>query len=204
MIVPWLHIVTPEGLSGNDIVQTVKIIAHKVDAVHLRQKQWSARQMWSVLEEARLEGIPMHKWIVNDRADVAASCGARGVHLAYHSVPIHAIRPVYPQLTVGVSVHSPMELTSCVMGGADYALYGHIYETACKPGLAGRGLQGLMSCRQLSAIPIIAIGGITPERVSSVIQAGASGVAVMSPIWETSSPLNMVLRYRDAMHALVP
>ncbi|MCG7407153.1 thiamine phosphate synthase [Paenibacillus sp. ACRRX] len=203
MIVPWLHIVTPEGVSAKVIVQTVKLIAHEVDAVHLRQKKWSANQMWNVLETARLEGIPMHKWIVNDRADVAASCGVRGVHLAYHSLPVYTIRPLYPQLTVGVSVHSPAEIMSCAKGGADYAMYGHIYETTCKQGLAGRGLTGLISCRQQSDIPIIAIGGITPERVTSVINAGASGVAVMSPIWEASSPLNMVRRYRDAMHSLV-
>ncbi|UHA73111.1 thiamine phosphate synthase [Paenibacillus sp. 481] len=204
LIEPWLHVVTPDAVLPDEIVHIACEIHDKVDVLHIRQKQWSARQIWDVVERCRHAGVSMHKIIVNDRVDVAAALHVRGVQLAYHSLPAHVIRTSFPQLAIGVSVHNPEEARSAAAAGADYMLFGHIYPTASKEGLAPRGITALRACRDaVPYIPTIAIGGIKEELVIEVIAAGASGVAVMSAIWGADNPASSVQRFRDALHAAV-
>ncbi|TVX93107.1 thiamine phosphate synthase [Paenibacillus agilis] len=199
MIVPWLHVITPPVQKVDEVIRIAIEIADNVDFIHLRQKEWSARKLWEVIASCRHSGIPTQKWIINDRCDVAASTQVKGVQLAYHSLPCRVVRRMYPQLSVGVSVHNENEAAIAEQDGADYLLYGHLFETSCKSGVPGRGLGGLQACREVVDVPIIAIGGITPNHIMKVVLAGGSGVAVMSGIWNAESPGLAARAYREAV-----
>lgn len=81
---------------------------------------------------------------------------------------------------MGVSVHSPEEAKEAEALGADYVTAGHIFETDCKKGLKGRGLEFLRQVSQGVSIPVYAIGGISAENMESVREAGANGACIMS------------------------
>ena len=86
-----------------------------------------------------------------------------------------------PFSLVGTSVHSVEEAVEAESLGADYIITGHIFETACKP-FEPRGPEFLRRVCESVEIPVYAIGGITPENVSSIADAGASGACSMSGI----------------------
>lgn len=83
---------------------------------------------------------------------------------------------------LGVSVHSPEEAKRAEALGADYATAGHVFETACKSGLPGRGLTFLRDTAASVRIPVYAIGGITAQSIAAVWDAGAAGACVMSSL----------------------
>jgi len=99
----------------------------------------------------------------------------------------------------GVSIHSAEEAKQREREGADYVMFGHIFATNSKVGIPSRGLDSLRDVAAQVSIPIIAIGGMRPERVSSVLEAGASGIAVMSGIWEAEDPLKAVKAYANEL-----
>lgn len=125
--------------------------------------------------------------VVNDDADVALSAGADGVHVGAEDLPPEAARRVVgPDRLVGASLHDAVEAARAARSGAvDYAGVGTIYGSPTKPGLPARGPETIGIVRAAlggAAIPLYAIGGITPERVPDVLAAGAHGVAVGSAI----------------------
>ena len=121
--------------------------------------------------------------LVNDRADIAAAAGAAGVHLSTRSVSPAAIRSVFGgQLIVGVSTHSLEEASRAHREGADFATFGPVFETASKsvygPAVGLGQLARVASA--LSPFPLIALGGLSTERVETCLRAGAAGVAGIS------------------------
>lgn len=82
--------------------------------------------------------------------------------------------------TVGISVHSKEEAKKAMMLGASYITAGHIFETDCKKGLKGRGLDFLKDIKDISNIPVYAIGGINKNNIEKTLAAGADGVCIMS------------------------
>ena len=131
--------------------------------------------------------------LVNDRVDVAVACGAAGVHLRGDSVPAAAVRRTVPAaFVVGVSVHSVAE---AVMAGphANYLVAGTVWPTASKPAGSARHLIGVGGLAQIAAavsVPVLAIGGVTLERMSDVGRAGASGAAAIDLFLSTSPDRN--------------
>lgn len=89
---------------------------------------------------------------------------------------------------LGVSVHSLEEAQFCEQAGADYLLAGNIFETECKPGLAGKGLAYLSELRKKINTPMYGIGGIRPANVRNVMATGVAGVALMSPFMQADDP----------------
>ncbi len=141
--------------------------------------------------------VPPSKIIINDRVDVAYISNVKGVHLAYHSLPVETVKLKFADLTVGCSVHSLEEAQIAEQQGADYVIFGHVYSTQSKPGLIPKGLEQLSFISELISIPVIAIGGIKPTNSRDVIVAGAQGIAVMSGILEAEDPLEAVQQYRS-------
>jgi thiamine-phosphate diphosphorylase len=149
-----------------------------VDAIQIRERDLEAgtarRVISGVVGRARGRAVIL----VNDRVDVALAAGAGGVHLRADSAPTEAVRHLGgPGWTIGRSVHSPEEA-----GGelnADYVLFGTVFSTDSKPGAAPAGLERLQDAAAASHAPVIAIGGITPERAALARTAGAAGVAAI-------------------------
>jgi thiamine-phosphate pyrophosphorylase len=119
--------------------------------------------------------------VVNDRLDVALAAGAHGVHLRADSFAAAAVRRVAPRpFLVGRSIHSVEEAVAADRNALDYLIFGTVFETSSKPGRAAAGLQRLSDATAATALPVLAVGGVTRERLGDVIAAGASGGAGIS------------------------
>ena len=98
----------------------------------------------------------------------------------------------------GVSIHSVEEGIQASDGGADFVVYGNVYETSCKPGKAARGLNDVRMLADLLDIPVYAIGGISPGNIREVMLSGASGACLMSGLMASKDPAEVVSRCRSA------
>lgn len=193
-----LHIVSDGQQSRDRFVEIARAAADYADVVHVREKERSASEVASWLECLKLV-LPPHKMAVNDRIDAALTCGIERVQLAWHSLPVDAVKRTFPTLTVGCSVHSPEEAAEMEKRGADYVIYGHVYPTGSKPGMAARGIDGLRRTCAAVRIPVIAIGGIRPGHVADIMAAGAAGIAVMSGITQAEDPAAAARAYAEAL-----
>lgn len=124
-----------------------------------------------------------------------------GIHLPETRLAEAAdLRQRYPALLVGVSVHSPEAAERAAAAGANYLVAGHIYDTASHPGEPGRGIGYLREvCLAAPECAVLAIGGITPERVGECLGAGAAGVAVLSALLKAENPREAATRYHQAI-----
>jgi thiamine-phosphate diphosphorylase len=185
---PVLCLVTDRHRLGSSwdtaIVERVRGAAR--DGVHLVQ-----------IRERDLDGGPLTRLVsscvdavrgtrtrilVNDRLDVAVAAGAHGVHLRADSFSARRVRACAPSpFLIGRSVHSiPAAIAAADEGATDYLIFGTVFETSSKPGRAAAGVAELAAVATVTRLPVLAIGGITSERVNDVMAAGASGVAGIS------------------------
>ena len=127
--------------------------------------------------------------VVNDRADIARLSGAWGVHVGQDDLDVvHARRIVGPAAVVGISTHDEAQIDAALQSDATYVAVGPIFGTATKDtGYSARGLD-LIRYAANRGKPIVAIGGITLDRVQRVTEAGASGLAVISDLLATGNP----------------
>jgi thiamine-phosphate pyrophosphorylase len=161
--------------------------------IQLREKDLPGKLL---LEEAEtLREITKRygaKLIINDRADVALLSGADGVHLPESGLSIPATKTLLEGKTIGKSTHSLETALEASREGADYMLFGPIFDTPSKRAF---GLpQGLKKLTKLCAnvsCPVFAVGGITPERAQECLQAGAYGVAAIRIFMSSQSIKNV-------------
>ncbi len=120
--------------------------------------------------------------LVNDRIDVALAAGAHGVHLPGHGVPAARVRPIVPRgFLIGRSVHHASEAARVVEeGGLDYLVFGMVFATSSKAGVAPAGVEGLAAAAAAVPLPVLAIGGITASRAAEIARCGAAGVAAIA------------------------
>ncbi|HEV2495945.1 MAG TPA: thiamine phosphate synthase [Terriglobia bacterium] len=170
-------------------------IAAGVDLVQIREKDLATRELMRLVESAvaAAHGTPA-RIVVNDRLDVALSLGAAGVHLGSQSLPAEVVRRILGSrarcdFLIGVSCHSLEDALAAESAGANYILLGPIFATASKlrygPPL---GIAKLADVAQRVKIPVLALGGITVERVKPCLEAGATGIAGIS-IFQTAPSL---------------
>jgi thiazole tautomerase (transcriptional regulator TenI) len=193
-----LHIISNGTMPMEQLREIVMDIHPYVNAIHLREKQKTARELYQAIDLLIKANLPLSKIIINDRVDVALVTKARGVQLAFHSLEAALVKENFPELRVGNSIHSYDEGRKAQADGADYVLFGHVFPSQSKPGKPPIGLEEFARLTQLD-IPVIAIGGITPENTRQVLQLGANGIAVMSGVLESSDPLSAVKAYRNAL-----
>ena len=179
---------TERGDCSGLIRQLGKVLQDKKlrpDMVILREKDLNreeyAHLAAEVLALCRVADIPCY---FNSYGDLAKELCADGVQFAFSTYMETPVDNFLPGEQIGVSVHSTEEAVSAAERGADFLIFGHIFETDCKKGLPGRGLEALAEvCRKTAAvsdIPVYAIGGINENNASCCITAGASGVCMMS------------------------
>jgi len=166
---------------GRDLVAVVELcLTVGLPAVQLREKDLGARELEVLGRRLReLTAAANARLIVNDRVDVALAVGADAVQRTHTSLPVGQIRAIADKrLRIAASVHSITEAVAAESDGADWVVFGPIYETASKVKYGPpQGLAALERVVQSVDIPVIAIGGITPARVRDVMSAGARGVA---------------------------
>lgn len=195
-----LHVISTGQQSREVLVKIAKTIHPYIDMLHIREKTWTAAELIETVDELTAAGIPLRKMCINDRADIAWMKRVRGVQLSLHSAPAGLVKERFPSLKVGSSVHSMHEALLACEEGADFLVYGNIYETTSKPGKQGTGIVNLEDIVLNIPLPIIAIGGITPGRVEDILRTGAKGIAVLSGIFLSEDPLEAVRAYYQAIH----
>jgi thiamine-phosphate pyrophosphorylase len=171
-------------------------------AVQLREKDLGAGDLLALARRLRDVTQPHGaQLIVNDRVDVALAAGADGVQRTSTSMAIADMRAVAgDRLRVGASVHALEEAIAADAAGADWIVFGPVYDTPSKRVYgAPQGLAKLAAVTRAVRTRVIAIGGITPERVPEVLGAGASGVAVITAILAAASPGDATKRFLEAL-----
>lgn len=193
-----LHLISDGDFSEKHL-NILQKIHREIDYFHLREKNTSAKKLMEIIEMLELKNIPLNKVIINDRVDIPVMKQCAGVQLTFHSVGSADVSSFFPEMVIGQSIHSTEEAGSISADEVDFLLYGHIYNSRSKPGKLPKGLWGLKSTIADASVPVIAIGGITPERTKEVIGAGAAGIAVMSGIWQAGDPVGTAHDYKRAL-----
>ncbi len=201
MLVTDRHAVPPGTLP--DAVG--KAVAGGVNVVQLRERDLPIGELLALGRDVKAAIGGRALLLVNDRVDAAAELGADGVHLPQDGVSVALARHILGAgKLVGRSVHSEQTARTAAVEGPDYLVLGPVYETASHPGFTPPGLEVLAflfagiplvtsdgvvgeagvqaEVRETSPIPVIGIGGITPNNAGDLMGTGAIGVAVVSAI----------------------
>ncbi len=192
-----LYLITDRRLAKSPIVAACEEAlaaakqARLAVAVQLREKDLSARELYALARAMRIV-CTRHgaRLLVNDRIDVALAAEADGVHLPADSIdPADARRLLGRSKLIGVSTHTAEEVSAAAQAGADFVVFGPVYDPISKSAYGpATGIEGLRRACAAAQIPVYALGGITPERVAEAALAGAAGVAVIGSIFGAESP----------------
>jgi thiamine-phosphate pyrophosphorylase len=193
-----LIVITDRQLAAPRLVEDVveEALRAGARAVQLRNKGGTSR---SLLGEARLLRNLTRRWkalfFVNDRFDVALASNADGVHLGPDDLPIAAVRAVSPPgFLIGHSTDNPEVARKAQEDGADYIGCGAVFPTGTKKD-AGEviGLKGLGRVASAVDVPVIGIGGVTPEGAREIAaETEAAGIAVVGAIMRAKDPGGVV------------
>lgn len=201
--VPVLHAVTNDTvlLEKGFLARAIGVMQALGDrgAVHVRARLLPSTRIYELT--CRL--LELHAdtgcWcLVSDRLDVALATSAHGVQLTSRSMRVSDARRVAPKLRVGASIHSVEEGVAAEAQGADWCVAGNVFETESHPGAPGLDPVFISHIVARVDIPVIAIGGVRPERIASLIQGGAYGVASIRGIWEAKNSEAEAIRYLSA------
>ncbi len=186
MILPshFYAIIDPSG--GHDPVELARVmLAAGARILQLRLKDTPARDFAA----AAAAIAPLCReagaiFIVNDRADIAMLAGADGVHLGQDDLPLAAARRLMGarKQLIGISTHLVEQAREAEAGGADYIGFGPMYPGGLKQTRDAQGLENLRAVRAAVKIPIVAIGGITEQRMPEVLAAGADAAAIITDV----------------------
>lgn len=166
-------------------IRIEKIAKQKPSAIILREKDLSEGEYLNlaadIMDICRSYQIPC---ILHTFINAAMQLHAEHLHL-----PLHLLQNMQKSeqrhfTALGASCHSDADARDAAACGATYLIAGHIYDTDCKKGLAGRGIPFLQSICKQTELPVYAIGGISQKNVRDVMQAGASGFCIMSQLMQ--------------------
>lgn len=203
LALPPLYVILDAALLPNDPVQYLKkLMEAGARLFQYRNKTASTRELLQASQAlnvtARQENAT---FVVNDRPDIARLVWANGVHVGQEDVSVSAARAIVgPEALVGVSTHSLRQFAAAAESDADYIAIGPVFETRSKSKADPVvGLELIREARKLTAKPIVAIGGITLERATDILQAGADSLAVISDIWTSRNPVARVKQYLEIL-----
>jgi len=200
-----LHILTSDEIVARpDFVSVAESLLETVGPrglLHLRTRQLPAARYVALTQRlARVAHDAGSSLIVNARADVALAGEADGVQLGRGALTVGDVRRLHSRSTrhhthfrVGVSIHT--ESQAATSSGVDWLIAGHVFETRSHPGERARGLVFVQQVSAVARCPVIAVGGVTPDTIQSLRDAGADGVAVLSGIWDFDEPKKRVTHY---------
>jgi thiamine-phosphate pyrophosphorylase len=205
---PLIYLITDRqkiSLPGDDLKLASlahfleQALASGVELIQIRERDLSARELFSfareIVQMAHRYGASV---LINDRADVAVACGA-GVHLTTRSMKAQVVRSTFgDEILIGVSTHSLEEVEEAEREGADFVVFGPVFETESKK-IYGPPL-GLGMLREVTAratIPVLALGGINLGNFSEALRAGAAGIAGISIFAESSDLAETIRRLKS-------
>jgi len=196
-----LYLVTDRKLAGHrnllEVVQ--KAIKGGVTVVQLREKDLSTREFYELGIRAKELLPPDVPLLIDDRLDLALAIGTDGLHLGQRDLPVEIARKLLgPPAIIGLSVENLSQLQAAKQLPVDYLAISPVFSTPIKTDTGPAwGLDGLRTARELTCLPLVAIGGINENNAASVIQAGADGVAVVSAICAAPDPEEAARRLKN-------
>ena len=172
-----------------------------VDVVQLREKALEARPLVArarlALEVCRAHGVP---FVLNDRPDLALELGADGVHVGQDDAPpVLARRILGSDALVGLSTHDPTQLEASHAEPVDYLSAGPVSPTPTKPGRPGTGLGYVSEASARATRPVFVTGGVTPETVPAMVEAGGRRFVVVRFLAEADDPEHRARILRRAL-----
>lgn len=193
--------ITNRKLCQGDFLKQIQILAEaRVDRIVLREKDLDerayealAKQVLAICREYQTECV------LHQKIEAAKCLGAAKIHLSLPMAQKHREELKNFEL-VGISTHSLEQIQMAQDCNVDYVFYGHVFQTDCKKGVPPRGLSLLRQMCQYASVPVYAIGGISPENARQAIDAGASGVCVMS--WGMQQRKEKIQEFVKACHGM--
>jgi thiamine-phosphate pyrophosphorylase len=187
-----LHLLTDARIGRDALGIAMRALAAGAPVVQLRVKGCTDRELYDLglrlVAACRDHGATC---IVNDRVDIALAIGADGTHLGADDLPVAAVRRIAGAgHLIGGTSREPGHAARLVACGADYLGVGPAYTTSTKDGLpAPLGPTGVGAVARAVNVPVIAIGGITADRVAPLMAEGAYGVAVVAAVSDAADPI---------------
>ena len=202
---PRLYVVLDRTAAGGRSLEDILVAALEggAEMIQLREKTSPSGTLLPLaqrlLARCRAAGVP---FLVNDRVDLAVVVDADGVHVGQDDLPPAAARALLrPGKILGISTHNEEQAAAAQAAGADYVAVGSMFATATKPEFQLVGPALVRRVRPLVRVPLIGIGGITPDNVGEVITAGCDGVAVISAVCAAPDPAAAARRFIGAIDA---
>lgn len=198
-------IIDPACCAGRDVVEVVgQAVLGGVSMVQYRDKSNSPA---TVLANAKLlkqalqgTGIPL---LINDHVAIALEAGADGVHIGQGDVsPSEARKVLGPDSIIGLTAFTETHIAAVDAAIVDYIGTGPVYPTQTDKGKPVLGIPRFADLVQLSPVPVVGIGGITPKNALPVINAGAAGIAVMRGIGEAADARREAQKFLDIIPRL--
>ena len=208
LVLPRLYVILDAGLLTVPETECAqKLAAAGVRLLQYRNKQASARELCE--RAKRLSSLLLPQgvtFVVNDRADVAFTAEASGVHVGQEDLSVEGARLVIGAgKLLGVSTHNLDQFKDAAVTSADYVAVGPVFSTTTKANPDPVvGIEMIRRVRGLTDKPVVAIGGITLERAAEVIRAGANSVAVVSDILLAPDPGQRARQYIELLEAAKP
>ncbi|OGL06034.1 MAG: thiamine-phosphate diphosphorylase [Candidatus Rokubacteria bacterium RIFCSPLOWO2_02_FULL_68_19] len=200
---PRLYLVTDRRQTGGRPLAEVveECLAAGLRAVQLREKDLPGAEFLalahSLREVTRRVGARL---FINGRLDVALAVGADGLQRGHDAPPLPVLRSRAPDLPIGASVHGVDEAGAAERDGADFIVFGPVYDTPSKRAYGPpQGVDALANVVKAVSVRVFAIGGITADRVAAVRAAGAHGVAVISAILGAGRPAEATKAFIEAL-----
>jgi thiamine-phosphate pyrophosphorylase len=173
-------------------------LAAGVDLIQLREPDLAARSLLAIADAlAPLLHQTGAALLINDRADVSACAGA-GVHLPTRGMRADAVRRAFGErMLIGASTHNLTEARAAASDGADFIVFGPVFETESKKAYGPPvGLAALQEAAAQLPIPVIALGGIKPGNLPDALGAGAAGIAAISMFVEADDLGGLILQIK--------
>jgi thiamine-phosphate pyrophosphorylase len=175
---------TPNSEDFQNVLKLVRAGCRaSIPLIQLREKNLNTRTLYELTTRAaEITRGTNTRLLVNDRADAASAAHADGCHLTTRSLEALIIRRTFgPDFLIGVSTHTLSEAQAARDGGADFAVYGPIFDTPSKRAYgAPVGIESIREAAQaLAPFPLLALGGITRENAAETLRVGTSGIAAI-------------------------
>ena len=192
-----LYLVTDNNQDGKLLTKVEQALTGGTKIVQYRAKDINPDKRRDMAEKLRTLCHQHHALlIINDLAELAHEVDADGVHLGQDDMPAVQARQILGRnKLIGISTHSVEEALKAESQGADYIAIGSIFPTVTKDDTTLVGLKTLKMVRKAVRIPVVAIGGMTPEGAYDAIEAGADAVAVISGVMADSDPARAAKEY---------
>ena len=201
-----LYAVTDRSLAGEARLADLLALlcANGLKGVQIREKDLPEKELVRLIGECR-PAFERHgtAWFVNSSAGTAARTGASGVHLSSLQDVAAARTLMGGGMLIGKSVHGAGEAEDARVAGADFLVFGPVYDTPSKRASGPpQGLERLREVCESVDIPVFAIGGVSPARAAECREAGAFGAAAMSSLMAAVEPLEVMKEYERSLGTL--